>query len=185
MKNLKFALRATLLPVMALALAGCWTPPNANVQPKGNPGLIQSGIIVGALQDPAPVASVDASQHTITLRRTDGLTKTYPVGPEVKNFDQVKAGDQVKVTVEDELAIYLLENGRLPAASGGATAETLGVNAKVLLVDPSYRLLTLQYPNGQSETFKAGLNVLLLQMAPGDDVVVKPMQVTAIHVEKP
>jgi hypothetical protein len=182
MKNLKFATMAILLPAVALALAGCWTPPNANVQPGGEPRLIQSGITVEVVQNPAPVASIDASQRTITLKRTDGLTKTYAVGPKVKNFDQIKAGDQVKATVEDDLAVYLLAKGRLP---DGTTAESLGVNARVLLVDPSYRLLTLQYPNGQSEKFKAGLDAKLLEMAPGDEVVVKPKEVTAIKVEKP
>ena len=108
MKNLKFATMATLLPAVALALAGCWTPPNANVQPEGEPRLIQSGFTVEVVQNPAPVAAIDASQHTITLKRTDGLTKTYAVGPNVKNFDQIKAGGQVKATVEDDLAVYLL-----------------------------------------------------------------------------
>ena len=182
MKNLKFATRATLLPIVALSLAGCWTPPNANVQPKGNPGLIQSGFTVEVVQDPAPVTSVDASQRTITIKRTDGVAKIYAVGPKVKNFDQVKAGDQVKVTVEDELAIYILLDGRLP---DGTTAETLGVNAKVLWVDPSYRLMTLQYPNGQSEKFKVELGAKLQEMAPGDDVVVKPKEVTTLRIEKP
>jgi hypothetical protein len=175
------AVVSLLLPVMALSLAGCWTPPNANVQPAGEPRLIQSGFTVEVVQNPAPVASIDASQRTITLKRIDGLTKTYAVGPKVKNFDQIQAGDRVKATVEDELAVYLLANGRLP---GGATAETLGVNAKVLWVDPSYRLLTLQYPNGQSEKFKTNLDALLQQMAPGDSVVAKPKEVTAISIEK-
>ena len=173
---------ATLLPVIALALAGCWTPPNANVQPKGNPGLIQRGITVEVVQNPAPVESIDASQRTITLKRIDGMAKTYPVGPKVKNLDQIKAGDQVKATVIDELAVYILENGRLP---DGTTAGTLGVNARVLQVDPSYRILTLQYPNGQSEKFKAALDAKLQEMAPGDDVVVKPKEVTKIRIEKP
>jgi hypothetical protein len=182
MKHLKFAAMAALLPVIALALAVCWTPPNANVQPKGNPGLIQRGITVEVVQNPAPVAAIDASQRTLTLKRTDGLTKTYAVSPEVKNFDQIKAGDQVKATVEDDLAIYILQNGRLP---DGTTAETLGVNARVLWVDPSYRLLTLQYPNGQSEKFKVELGAKLQEMAPGDEVVAKPKEVTTLHIEKP
>ena len=176
MKNLKYAAMTTLLPVIALALAGCWTPPNANVQPAGEPRLIQSGFTVEVVQNPAPVTAIDAGQRTITLKRTDGRTKTYAVGPNVKSFDQIKA------TVEDELAVYLLAKGRLP---DGTTAETLGVNAKVLWLDPSYRLLTLQYPNGQSEKFKTGLDARLQEMAPGDDVVVKPKEVTALHIEKP
>jgi hypothetical protein len=170
-----------LLPVMALSLAGCWTPPNANVQPNGEPRLIQSGVMVEIVQNPAAVESIDASQRTIALKRTDGLTKTYAVGPKVKHLDQIKAGNQVKATLTEELAVYLLANGRLP---DGATAESLGVNARVLLVDPSYRLLTVQYPNGQYETFKAGLDAKLLEMAPGDNVVVQPREVTALRIEK-
>ncbi len=170
-----------LLPIAALSLAGCWTTPNANVQPKGQPGLIQDGITVESIEDPATVQAVDAGQGTITLSLPSGRTATYKVGPNVKHFDQVQVGDKVKATVTDELAVYTLENGRLP---DGTTAETLGVNAKVLLVDPSYRLLTLQYPNGQSETFKPGLGTRMLQMSPGDSVVMRPGELTAIRIEK-
>jgi hypothetical protein len=171
-----------LLPVAALALAGCWTPPNANVQPKGKPGLIQDRITVESVKDPATVEAIDAGARTITLKLSDNTTSTYKAGSQVDNLGQVRVGDRVAATVAEELAIYSLENGRLP---DGATSETLGVNARVLLVDPSYRLLTLQYPNGQSETFKAGLNTRMEQMEPGDSVVMQPKEVTAIRIEKP
>jgi len=171
-----------LMPAAALILAGCWTAPNAKVQPGGEPRLIQSGITVESVKDPATVQALDPGQGTITLILPGGATTTYKVGPNVKHFDLVHAGDKVEATVTEELAVYLLANGRLP---DGATAETLGVNAKVLQVDPSYRLLTLQYPNGQSEIVKPGLNTRMQQMAPGDSVVVRPGELTAIKVEKP
>lgn len=171
-----------LLPVTALFLAGCWTPPNAHVQPGGEARLIQSGITVEIVQDPASVESMDASQRTLALKRTDDVTKTYTIGPKVKNFDQIKAGDRVKATLTEELAIYVSKDGQVPGASGAA--ETLSFNAKVLLVDPSYRLLTLQYPNGQSEIFKTGLDAKLMEMAPGDDVVVQPKEVALVRIEK-
>jgi ABC-type Fe3+-hydroxamate transport system substrate-binding protein len=170
-----------LLPLTALSLAGCWTPPNAQVQPNGEARLIQSGVTVEIVQNPATVESINAGQRTIALQRTDGLTKTYTIGPKVKHLDRITAGNQVKAKLTEEFAVYLLANGRLP---NGATAQSLGVNAKVLLVDPSYRLLTLQYPNGQYETFKAGLDTKLLEMAPGDDVVAQPREVTALRIEK-
>jgi hypothetical protein len=171
-----------LMPVAALTLAGCWTPPNANVQPKGKPGLIQDGIAVQSVKDPATVQAIDTGARTITLKLSDHTTLTCKVGSQVANLDQVKAGDQVQATVTENLAVYILENGRLP---DGSTAETLGVNAKVLKVDPSYRILTLQYSNGQSEAFKPGLGTRMEQMAPGDSVVVQPREVTAIRIEKP
>ena len=81
----------------------------------------------------------------------------------------------------EELAIYLLADGKLP---DGSTAESLGVNARVQLVDPSYRQLNLQYPNGQIDIVKPPIGTLMQQMAPGDSVVVRPGELTAIKVEK-
>ena len=176
------AVVSLLLPIAALSLAGCWTPPNANVQPPGQPGLIQDGIAVQSVKDPATVQSIDAAARSITLKLSDNSTLTCKVGTQVHNFDQVKVGNQVQATVTEDLAVYILENGRLP---DGTTAESLGVNARVLLVDPSYRILTLQYPGGQSEKLKPGLGTKMEQMAPGDSVVMRPREVTAIKIEKP
>jgi starvation-inducible outer membrane lipoprotein len=50
-----------LTAITALILTGCWTPPNANVQPKGEPRLIQSGVSVEFVQEQATVQAVDAS----------------------------------------------------------------------------------------------------------------------------
>ena len=162
-------------------LAGCWTPPNANVQPKGQPGLIQDGITVKSVREPATVNAVDASHGTIVLELAGGWTGSFKTGPKVTKLDQIQVGNKIKATLTEELAIYVLENDRLP---DGTTAQALGINAKVLLVDPNYRLLTVQYANGQSQTFKVDLEVRLKEMAPGDCVVVKPGEVTAIHLEK-
>ena len=171
--------------MLALTLTGCWTPPKANVQPAGKPGLIQGGIPVAVIQYPVTVDAVDASQRTITLKHADGSTKTFHVGPTVNNLDQVKVGDVVKATVKAELSVYILDHGRLPGADGTSRARTINFNAKVLTVDPSYRLLTLQFTNGQNLTIKAGLNVRLEKMAPGDDVVMRSNEVTAIEIKKP
>jgi hypothetical protein len=173
---------SVLLPIAVLSLAGCWTTPNANVQSKGQPGLIQDRIAVESVGDSATVQAVDAGQGTITLSLPSGRTATYKVGPKVKHFDEVQVSDKVKATMTEKLAVYALENDRLP---DGTTAETLGVNAKVLLVDPSYRLLTLQYANGQFATFKPDLHTRIQQMSPGNSVVVRPGELTAIRIEKP
>lgn len=170
-----------LLPVATLSLTGCWTPPNANVQPNGEPRLIQSGVTVESADSPVTVQTLDTTQRTIILKLADGTTTTCKLGPKVDNLGLIQPGSQIMATMTKELSVYLLTNGRLP---DGTTAETLGVNARVLLVDPSYRLLTLQYPDGQSETFKPGLDTKLQEMAPGDSVVVRPVEVTAIRVGK-
>lgn len=45
----------------------------------------------------AEVASVDHAERKVTLKLPDGAPRSFRAGPEVKNFDQVKAGDVVDV----------------------------------------------------------------------------------------
>jgi hypothetical protein len=172
-----------LLCVLALGLAGCWTAPVANVQPKGEARLIQGGIRVESVKDGVTVKTINADQRFIVLSFLEGATATFKPGPKVDNFYQIRAGDKVQATVAQELAIYVLKNGKGPGASG--KLEAIKADAKVLMVDPSYRLLTLQYPNGQTETFKVSLNVKLLEMESGDSVVVRPLELIALQVERP
>ncbi len=175
--------KLTLLPALLLALTGCWTTPNANVQPAGKPGLIQGGIPVEIIQEPVTVTAIDAAQRRLTLQHANETTKTFVVGAMVKNLDEIKVGDILKATVKAELSVYILADGKLPNADG--TSQTINFDAKVLLVDPSYRLLTLQFNNGQILTIKAGLDVLLQKMAPGDAVVMRSNEITAIALKKP
>jgi hypothetical protein len=167
---------------MTLALAGCWTAPVANVQPKGEARLIQSAIPVQSVKDHVTVQSINADQRFIVLNFSGGATATFGPGPQVANLYQIGADDKVQATVAEELAVYVLKNGQVPGTGG--KPETLEADAKVLSVYPSYRLLTLQYPNGQAQTFKVGLDVKLLEMEPGDAVVVRTVKLIALRVEK-
>jgi hypothetical protein len=160
-----------------LVLAGCWTAPVATVQPHGEARLIQGAISVTSVKDAAVVSAVDRSAGTIILR-TAGKAETsiYKLGPKVSGLDDIRPGDVVKATVAEDLTIYVLHDGQLPDARG-----TVSVDARVLMVDPSYRLLTLQYPDGQKETFKVPLGTRLEQMEGGDSVVIRPVQVLALR----
>lgn len=172
----------TLLPLLALALAGCWTPPNASVQPAGEARLIQDGIAIRSVKNPATVAAVDAVQGTVSLKLSDGSTITCKAGPKVKSLEQLKPGDQVRATVAEELAVYVLVNGQAPGAGGAL--ETIHPNARVQSVDPSYRLVTLQYPGGGTEQVKVPLGTRVLELAPGNDVVITTGELIAIRVQK-
>jgi hypothetical protein len=171
------------LPALAvLAVSGCWTPPVADVQPKSDPRLVQSGIVVESVKDSATVQSVDPATRTVVLISGKAEPYSYKVGRQVENFDRLKAGDKVRATVAEVLTIYVSHDGRVPAPDG--KLETISSDARVLLVDPSYRLLTVRYPNGLDETFKVGLEVRLREMEPGDDVVIRPLEARALEVQR-
>jgi len=165
----------------ALALSGCWTAPVAHVQPKGESRLIQSGIAVESVKETATVQSVDLGARTLVLTPRKGEPRTYKAGPQVQNLDRIKAGDTVRATVAEELAVYVLRDGQLPGEGG--TRQTIASDARVLWVDPSYRLLMLRYPDGRDETLKVPLGVKLGEMEAGDDVVIRPLEVRSLQVQ--
>ena len=160
----------------ALLLAGCWAAPVATVQPNGEARLIQGAIAVKSVKEAAVVSSLDRSAGTIVLR-TSGRAETsnYKLGPKVSNLDDISVGEVVQATVTEELTVYVLRDGQLPGAGA------LTVHARVLAVDPSYRLLKLQYPDGESETIKVPLGTRLEQMEAGDSVVIRPVEVIALR----
>jgi hypothetical protein len=166
----------------ALALGGCWTAPTAKLRAKGAPRLIQDAVAVESVKNPVIVQSVDAGTRTVVVLNPADLAPTiYKAGARVFNLDRIRAGDRVRATVAEQLTVLVLQDGRLPAADG--RIGPIEANAKVLMVDPSYRLLTLRYPDGTTETFKVGLDVRLRQMEPGDDVVVRAVEAVALQVQ--
>ena len=177
------ALDTLLLSVLALALAGCWTAPVANVQPKGDARLIQRAIPVVAVKNGVTVQSVDAERQTVILNFADGMTSTVSSGAAVANLSKIRAGDKIRATVAQELSVYVLKGGQLPGADG--KLESIKSDAKILTIEPSYRLLTLQYPNRRVEILKVGLDADLHSMEAGDDVVIETTQLLALRVQKP
>jgi len=174
-----------LLLVAALALPGCWSAPVASLQSKGQPSLIQGVIAVAveSVKPPAVVQSVDLDARTITvLSPGEARLVSYMVGAGVSNFDRLKADDRVQATITEELTVYVRRDGHVRSAGG--SPHTVVTDAQVLSVDPSYRLVTLHFPDGHNETFKVSLPVKLDEMETGDEVTIRPVEAIALRMRK-
>ncbi len=168
----------------ATLLAGCWTPPVATVQPKGSSRVIQRAIRVESGMRSAIVQAVDPRARTLVLQVPgDSSPQAYRAAAKLHAFDHITAGQKVVVSFTEELTIYASAGGQPPVADGARQA--LVSNAKVLSVDPSYRLLTLEYPDGWRDTVKVGRGVELGLVEAGDDVTIQPLEVVALAVRKP
>lgn len=55
-------------------------------------------------------------------------------------------------------------------------------DARVLIVDRSYRLLTVQYPSGRTETFKIRLRTPMNGIEAGDAVAIRPVKAIELRV---
>ena len=162
----------------------------------GKPGTV----IAESVTLTATVDAVDAAKRVITFKFPDGTKRAFKVGKEVKNFDQIKAGDQLKTTYFESIAIFVRKATDKPGASevesvGVApkgekpaiyAVDTSEVTAKVEAVDYTKRTVTLKGPEGKTGTFAVDKRVKKFkEVKTGDEVVVRVTDAIAIAVEKP
>jgi len=75
----------------------------------------------------ATITAIDAATRAVTLKGPKGNEMVVTAGPEVKNFAQIKVGDQVTVEYVESLALELKKGGGVPVA---ATAKEGAAAAK-------------------------------------------------------
>jgi hypothetical protein len=146
----------------------------------------------------AKVTAIDTANRKVTLVTSDGEKTTVKCGPEVINFDQIRVGDQLKVTVAEELAVYMAKEGAAPsdgaaalvalapkgAKPGGVVASTVQVTAKVTAIDLKHHKATLQFADGTTRTVTVRDDVDLTKRRVGEEVVIRTTEVLALEVEK-
>ena len=145
----------------------------------------------------ASVEGVDAANRTVTLKGPRGRVITLPVGPEVQNFDQIKAGDIVVVRYLEALSLELKKSGsgvreRTETQAGAAAkpgerpaageVRQVTVVADVVGVDPKRQIVTLRGPRRTVDVKVRDPNQLKL-LKLGDQVEATYTEAAAISVE--
>jgi hypothetical protein len=161
---------------------------------KGVPG----GVIVQTVKLTAIVTAIDHAKRTATFLVPDGKKFAVNVGPKAVNFDQVQVGDQITAVVTQRIAASFERDGATSVDEtaavvalapqggqpGGLAAETTQVTARIVAIDLEKRTATLEFDDGNIQTFvrdKVDLN----QFKVGEHVVFHITQMTAVRVEKP
>jgi hypothetical protein len=186
------------IPALMLAVTGYAQEPTATAKAKSKPDA-EGAIEVEALTATSKVTAVDPAKRTVTLTNDAGQTSTYKIGKKVRNFDQIKVGDEVKATLLESVAIMVSKSSAPPEAGerdlvavapkgampGVIMAKTRQITAKIVSVDPQARTVTIESPMGGKPTIKVGPKVNLDQLQNGDDVTLRVTDALAIRVEKP
>jgi hypothetical protein len=170
--------KVSLVAGATILLSGCWTAPNANLRPKGPPRVIEDSIEVECFAPSMRIESIDRGNRTIVASGSGAAPIVLKIAPGVHNWNDVGIGDQIRPRLRETLTVYvapLFENDS-KAVTGRSS------DARILLIDPSYRLLAVQYPNGRTETFKVGLNTRLKDMGPGDSVAINTVEAVELRV---
>jgi hypothetical protein len=193
--KIKMTVMATI-PAVMLAVAGYAEDPSASPKTKAD---AKGAIEVGAITKTAKVTAVDPAKRTVTLVNPDGITNTYELGKNVRNFDQIKVGDEVKATLLEAVAVAVSKSNAAPdtggrdavavapkgAMPGVIMAKTRQISAKIVSVDPEARTVTLEGPAGGTPTIRVGPKVNMDELQKGDDVTLRVTHALALRVEKP
>ncbi len=187
------------LAALGLALSPAATfaedaPKPLTVHSSTEKGMVSGGRVE---QVTATVTAVDAPNRLVTLKGKKD-TDTIKMGPEVKNFDQIKVGDVVKVTFSQGVVLSLQkpdakpvegtvtaagEAAPLGAKPAGDVKVTLKGTVTVSKIDMKTRIVTLTGQEGRTFKVKAGKEVAIEKLKVGDKVLAEYQETVAIAVE--
>ena len=173
-------------------------------------GTVQAqtgGVVAGTAPGKAGVAetikltgtitAIDKATRDVTLKGPQGNEITVTAGPDVKNFDNMRVGDQVDAQYVEALTLELKKGGGMTVARsdqggvleakpgqkpGGVAGRQVTIVADVVDVNPATQIITLRGPKRtvdmrvpDPEQFK--------RIAKGDQVEATYTQALAITVE--
>jgi hypothetical protein len=184
-----------LIPAATLALLTLAAAPvHAQTPPPG--GSIS---ITGTIT--ATVTAVDQKDRWVTLKRADGSVVDIQVGPEAKNFPQIRVGDQVTAQHQETVDITVIPPGQAaPNVSAGSSlvtapagskplavqVDTAVVTGQVTAIDYDDRLVTLLGPLGNSRTLVVGPAARRFnEVKVGDNIQLTLKSSTMIEVTAP
>jgi hypothetical protein len=141
------------------------------------------------------VLSIDKTSRLATVQRAAGDTVTVQVGPEVKNFDQLKAGDVINVVYVEQLMIHVEPPGELSTSAqatestaqpgekpGGMYGESYQTKATIAAIDKANGTATLTGQGGDTLVVTPQDPGNLDKVKVGDMVVFTYVQNIAVSV---
>jgi hypothetical protein len=163
------------------------------MKPAGKPGAV----VAEGVSITATVEAIDYDKRTVDLKGPKGKVVTLKVGPEAKNFNQVKVGDKVRARYYDATAIYVRKPTDPPFAEetkavqvappggkpGAVAVNTTEMTARVEDIDYKTRTVTLRGPQQKTATVKVDKSVKRLnEVKKGDEIVIRHTEAVAIDV---
>lgn len=185
---------------VALLLAAAL--PLACSQPKATTPGPDSAKVSETVTATAKVVSVDKASRVIELRNEKGETMRVRCGPEVRNFDQIAAGDTVRADYQTALAVALKKPdepstvptldaaaGRAPAGAAPAAGIAAQVTATVRIesVDLANHIVVFTPTGGSMQAAHVERpegREFIRGLKKGDRVQITYSEAVALRVEK-
>ena len=193
-----------LAPAAVLAFTSCTTTTHTTPFTKSDPKAsyqegVPGGVVVDTYELTARVTAIDPQKREVTTVGEGGNTTVFECGPEVRNFDQIRVGDQVKVLLTEQLAVsvsdpknpsrdgtsstvLLAPKGAKP---GAIVAETRQITARLTGIDTLRHRATFRFPDGTVRHYAVRPDVDLAPRHVGEEFLVRATSSMAIWVKTP
>ncbi len=198
---------ATLMAITLMAvLSACATakqeaPAAPEVSVAAAKSADQPGGIIGQkVVTRVVVDSIDYKERTAVLRDSENKLHYFKAGPEIRNFPQLKVGDEV-ITEQTESVAILVDKPQGKPAGGGAqvvkraplgakpgmeAVNVYEVTATVEKIDYKNRMITLKGPEGKFITTQVDPSLTRFnEVKKGDMIYMQFTEGLAIRVETP
>jgi hypothetical protein len=167
----------------------------AATQTENGPSGLEGELVVIT----ATVKAIDKKNRVVTLQSPDGKEAKINCGPEVRNFAQIRVGDEVKTSLLETVELFVtgsdepaaervtgVDRAPLGSKPGFAAIDAVEVKAAVVAIDYQTRKVTLKGPEGKVIKVKAGPEIKRLnEVKVGDSVVARLTRAVSIEVSKP
>ncbi|QDK37022.1 hypothetical protein [Bdellovibrio sp. NC01] len=157
----------------------------------------QSMEVASTVEAEAKVISVDKKKRTIKVRDENGEELTMNVGPDIRNFDQIKKGDSIHVSYIESLAwelkkgsdapITVTESSDIERAApgqkpGGLVRNKVTATGVVTAVDKDKKHVTVKGPR-RSVVLQVPKTEVLNKIKVGDKVEATYTEALAISIK--
>jgi hypothetical protein len=198
---MKYPFATTSVLVFALALTACATHEKQTAQKSAVTPKGEAAASVTISTVTATVEAIDQATRMLTIVGPEGNAFVMQAGEKVRNLDQVKAGDKIKVEYYEGLVAELnapgvspkdvtLTDSMIKAAPGerpaGAVGEAITATVVIEFVDTIRNVVRFKGPLGKSRIVKVEkpeFRTMLKSIKPGDQVTLTYFEAIAIGVE--
>ncbi|WP_223851717.1 hypothetical protein [Cupriavidus pauculus] len=184
-----------MVPLLAAAVwSAAVAQPDIKSSVTRTPGQATASATATAV---ATITAIDAPNRRITLKTPQGRVMDMTVGPEARNFEQLRVGDKVTVSYQEALTVSLkkgageatvqereiAERSQPGAKPGGTMGREVTVVAQVVAVNKDAQIVTVKGPRGQVMDLHVSDPAQMQDVKRGDRVQAVYTEAIAISVE--
>lgn len=185
--------------ILALAAPSCTTVTmDSEATFKGEPG-VPGGELIRTSSLQGTVTAIDTARREVSVVTRHHEKFDLKAGPEVVNFERIRIGDQLKVSVREQILVRMAKPGEKLDEKAYVTANLAKVGAKpsakvtdtqqfvatITAIDVKKRKATLRFSDGSSGKFDVRPDVDITREVVGEKVLIRTTESIAIAMTKP